>query len=235
MTTQHTPHRARRSSENTVLFHRFHRVLRTRGSETAGRRQERRDPTLVSAQNADDHLLHRDSYCAASVANNRRTSSSIRTRGASKRFRRGLSTTSQPGARSACCNRTTSRKRRRMRFLTTLLPSARGVVNPTRDAPELFGNTNAVNKGEPTRRPVEYTRSKSARCNKRDVFGQANLELRGPAEMANPGSPVLPSGVCDLSRGVAKVPCGRPVFSYACETRVSSRDGAAWAEKSSWA
>jgi hypothetical protein len=46
-----------------------------------------------------------------------------------------LKTITQPAGRDANSLRTVSRIRRRMRFLLTALPSARGTVKPKRDTP----------------------------------------------------------------------------------------------------
>jgi len=97
--------------------------------------------------------------------NNRSTSLSMPDVVASSSARRGLKTKSHPVASSAKCNRTTSRKRRRMRFRNTALPSPRGVVNPTREPFSAVASVvasvvagprtrKAVNSGDPKRRPV---------------------------------------------------------------------------------
>ena len=72
-----------------------------------------------------------ENYDPLHFENNLSTSRASSAGAASSAARRGLNTISQCGSTSPNLSRTTSRNRRRIRFLTTALPKARGVVNPT--------------------------------------------------------------------------------------------------------
>ena len=70
--------------------------------------------------------IHRALHCWITF----RSALSRSANGAASAVRRGLSTISQRGLSSARCRRNASRKRRLMRFRTTLPPIARGTVSP---------------------------------------------------------------------------------------------------------
>lgn len=72
---------------------------------------------------------------------------------------------SQRGSSSARCRRKASRKRRLMRFRSTLPPIARGTVSPNRarqPTPSGLARQKAANSGPETRVPWSYTLRKSA-------------------------------------------------------------------------
>jgi hypothetical protein len=78
----------------------------------------------------------------------------------SRVLRRGLNTIDHSEFRESSSSRTASRMRRRIRFRTTALPSARGVVKPTRGpGPRSVsrgrpGRQNAAKNGHVKRVPV---------------------------------------------------------------------------------
>ena len=110
------------AQQGTMFSDSFHHVNRTGGVKTAGGWQERRDPPFVESQRGENGYLHRE----ATLATSRRRSSKL----ASSAARRGLNTTIQFLANAWRSSRTASRMRRRIRFLLTALPNARGVVKP---------------------------------------------------------------------------------------------------------
>lgn len=140
-THPHTLHRA-------MLRDCFHHVFRTSGIVAAGGRQKRRDKELVPFQDTDKNPLH--------LAKTRFTSPRSSLKGASRTVRRGLKTITQPVGSDANSLRTVSRSRRRIRFLLTALPSARGTVNPNRDtsAGSLLRRQKATKKRLVTRAPL---------------------------------------------------------------------------------
>ena len=103
----------------------FHHVFRTSRIVAARRGQKRRDKQLVPFQDTDKELLH--------LLKTRFTSPHSSPKGASRTVRRGLKTRIHPAGSAESSFRTASRSRRRMRFLLTALPRARGRVKPNRE------------------------------------------------------------------------------------------------------
>jgi len=155
------PEPARRS----MGFHGFDHVLRAGGMKTAPRRQQRRDPSLIDTQSAENKCPnHRcdcsgwDPHLAITFKSARSTSAKLATVAA----RRGLTTISQPAARLVRCNRKASRSRRLIRLRTTAPPSARVAVTPSRepgggsrspDSAPARARQNAASNGLDTRKP----------------------------------------------------------------------------------
>jgi hypothetical protein len=110
------------SLRHAMQLHGLHHVYRTCRMKPASRWKHRRKPALVEAKQSKNDYLHRD----ATFATSRRISS----KGASRQARRGLNTTIQRLPKEWRSKRTASRTRRRIRFRTTALPSALGVVKP---------------------------------------------------------------------------------------------------------
>src|SRR5208337_2048529 len=113
----------------------LHRVLRTRGHESAGVGQHWRDESLIATQHELDHLLHFCSAVRARCAANRKaraTSSTKSEKGKPNTLFRGLNTTSTPPSHAPHESRTASRIFRLMRLRSTDPPSTLPTVNPTR-------------------------------------------------------------------------------------------------------
>src|SRR6185312_2148281 len=119
-TFQAHPHSARRA----MRFNRLTHIFRTRRMEAARRGQQRRYQELVSLKDVDENLPHR--------IKRRRTSVRSSVNGHFSALRRGLKTIDHSELNCDSSSRTASRMRRLMRLRMTALPSARGVVNPTR-------------------------------------------------------------------------------------------------------
>ena len=117
---QAEPDSLRRPVELNCLTH----IFRTRGMEAAGRGKKRRDHALVDDEESDESRLQR--------AKRRRTSVCKSVNWQPRVLRRGLNTMDHSEFRESSSSRTASRMRRRIRFRTTALPSARGVVKPMR-------------------------------------------------------------------------------------------------------
>lgn len=126
----------------------FHHVFRTSGIVATGRRQQGRDKKLVPFQDTDKDSLH--------LVKTRFTSLRNSTKGASRTVRRGLKTMTQPAGSDANSLRIVSRSRRRIRFLWTALPRARGTVKPSRDksAGLPLRKQNTTKKRLVTRKPL---------------------------------------------------------------------------------
>ncbi len=125
-------------------------VLRASGAKAAGRRQQRRKPSLVKCQRANQPGANHREHRAISFS----TSARSRSRGASSATRRGLKTIQHLAGNRCRSSRISSRSRRRMRFRWTDLPTARGSVNPKR-GPSAGSRSrqNAVNKPVERRHP----------------------------------------------------------------------------------
>ena len=133
--------------------------------KTARRGEEWRYEQLVRPDDANrDGARHR--YLPLHFSITFLSARSRSANGAESAVRRGLSTMSHRGSNSARCRRNASRKRRLMRFRTTLPPIARGTVSPNRAAqpslPSGRARQKAANKGPETRVPWSYTLRKSA-------------------------------------------------------------------------
>jgi len=161
-----------------MRFNRLDHVLRAGGMKTAGRGQQRRDPSLVDTKPADNKCLHlffvvlrsvtlvrsfvsdgSNPGCISQRANTFISAFWTSAKLAPAAARRGLRTMSQGSTRLARCNRKASRSRRLMRLRTTAPPSARVAVTPSR-GPEGNGcfaesraRQNAANNGPDTRKP----------------------------------------------------------------------------------
>lgn len=92
---------------------------------------------------------------------------------ASSTARRGLITMSHPPANSASSGRNASRTLRRIRFRTTALPTARGIVSPSRAwLLSSHRKQNAVKSGPGSRTPSSYTRRNSGGRNSLELLGK---------------------------------------------------------------
>ena len=142
--SQAHPHALYRAMLSDCLHH----VFRTSRIVAAGGRQKGRNKELVPFQDTDKDPLH--------LAKTRLTSPRNSVKGASRTVRRGLKTITQPVGRDASSLRTVSRSRRRIRFLLTALPSARGTVKPKRDTlvGSLLRRQKATKKRLVTRTPL---------------------------------------------------------------------------------
>jgi hypothetical protein len=107
---------------NAKASYRFAHIFGTCGMETASRRQPGGYGELIETERTD--------HSGLSPRNSFWISCSISGYVHSRAFRRGLITIDHRGFNPARCCRTASRTRRLMRFRTTALPRARGVVNP---------------------------------------------------------------------------------------------------------
>jgi hypothetical protein len=126
-------------------------VRRTRWVKPAGGRQEGRDQAFVSVEGGDEGSADKaaagtstggttaggiaafaDAVCFPHRMNRRLTSAWSSGNVQSSTLRRGLKTIDHSGLRFARSRRTASRTRRLTRLRLTALPSALGVVNPTR-------------------------------------------------------------------------------------------------------
>jgi hypothetical protein len=166
-----------------MRFDRLDHVLRASGMKTAGRGQQRRDPSLIDTKSADNKCPHLLSVVLVSVAVrpatlvrsfvsagsnpgciSQRANTFISAFWTSAKLapaaaRRGLRTMSQGATRLARCNRKASRSRRLMRLRTTAPPSARVAVTPSRGPEgsacfvESRARQNAANNGPDTRKP----------------------------------------------------------------------------------
>jgi|SRR5579872_1451274 len=132
--------------------------------KAARRRQQGRDNQLVGPNETDrDHA--RQFYLPLHCSITFLTARSRSVKGAARAVRRGLMMMSHSGLSFARCRRNASRKRRLMRFRTTLPPIARGTVSPNRGLqplPSSRARQKAANKGPETRLPWSYTLRKSA-------------------------------------------------------------------------
>ena len=126
---QAKPHARPGSMNRDRLAH----VVRAGGVKTACRRKERRNQSLVRGDESDEDRAR----CPGNPASlhrkkRRRTSACSSLNKQSRVVRRGLKTMDHSGLSWASSRRAASRIRRRIRLRTTALPSARGVVKPTR-------------------------------------------------------------------------------------------------------
>src|SRR5271169_1072713 len=122
MTAQQPSGGEQTPTNDAVTSDGFERVLRTRGHETAGVRQHRRDESLVAPQQELDRLLHfclATRACCAASRKARPTSSASSAKGKVKTLLRGLNTTSTGSSHDDSEARTASRIRRRIRLRST--------------------------------------------------------------------------------------------------------------------
>jgi hypothetical protein len=147
-----------------VLFDGVLHIFRTGGMKAARRgKQGRNDQFVDPDQSNGDDAWQRYLLLHCSITFLTARSSSVK--GAVSAVRRGLSTMSHSGLSFARCRRNASRKRRLMRFRTTLPPIALGTVSPNRGLQPLpfsRARQKAANKGPETRLPWSYTFRKSA-------------------------------------------------------------------------
>src|SRR6185312_8747309 len=122
VTAAYPPHSHPYTSCDSVFLNGFHHVLGAGGVKAAGRRQERRDKTLIAAK--------QHHYCSLHRVNTRAVSRHSSWKGASRTERLGLNTIDQFGRSNDSWERTAARMRRLIRLRTTALPNARGTVNP---------------------------------------------------------------------------------------------------------
>lgn len=85
---------------------------------------------------------------------------------------RALKTTSHPWPNDPMCFRTASRNRRLTRLRSTEPPTARETVRPILLSAFPVWSTNARRKSKFRRRPLSYTRRKSAERNRRAGLGK---------------------------------------------------------------
>ncbi len=154
------------SSPHAVFFNCLHHVHRTRRLIPAGRKQQRREPSLIDTQRADyssrrdsaarvrgANVIHETLHFSITLASARSRSAN----GARIAALRGLMTTSQLTAvHSARCSRKADRNLLLMRLRVTAPPKARGTVSPRRTpsvSPPSRAKQNAANKGPDTRVP----------------------------------------------------------------------------------
>jgi len=154
MAAQQPPRTHPDAARGSIFIDGFQHVFRTRGMETAGRRQKRRNAALVTFKDGDYDFAH----CVIRRPTSRRRSSVEAVSAA----RRRLMTISHSGANSWRRTRSISRIRLFIRFRTTAFPKARGRVKPKR-GPGLSGTLrqNAVKYCPAIRFPWVYALRKS--------------------------------------------------------------------------
>ena len=158
-------------ARSAVAVHGVPHIDRTSGMKAASGRQKRRNEAFIAVQKGQQK--HPDHRGNAPQRSKMRSTSAARSAGvAVKLARRRFQTIRHSGARRESWRRMISRRRRRIRFLFTALPRARGVVKPT-FGPSRPGaaQQKATKWRVGIRKPWSYTCRNSDGCSSRRLLG----------------------------------------------------------------